>query len=78
MKQRMQNRRRGMSRVIYVSDESKESDDDTIDLQLNGTGAKPFMIENLMRGNTFRAIIDTGSPVSIFAVEELECIIEKH
>ena len=60
MKQRMQNRRRGMSRVNYVSEESDEWDVDTIVLQVNEAGAKPFMIEGLMCENIFPAIIDTG------------------
>ena len=63
-----------MSRVNYVS-ESEESDDDTIVLLVNGTGAQPFTIEGLMCGKKFRAIMDTGSPASIFAVDELERII---
>ena len=46
-------------------------------LQVDGTGVKPFEIEGLMCGNNFRAIIDTGSPVSIFAIDKLRRIIGK-
>ena len=77
MKQRLQNRRRGISKVNYISEASDEWDDDSIVLQVNGAGAKPFMIEGLMCGKKFQAIIYTGSPVSIFAVDELERIIGK-
>ena len=52
-----------------MSEESDEWDDDSTVLQVNGAGAKPFMIEGLKCGEKFQAIIDTGSPVSIFAVE---------
>ena len=43
--------------------------------QVNWTGVKLFEIKGLMCGNKFRAIIDTGSPVSIFAIDELRRII---
>ena len=62
----------------YVTEESDEWDDDTVVLQVNGTRLKPFMMEGLMCGNKFEAIIETGSPVSIFAEGELERIIAKH
>ena len=78
MKRRMQNRRKGFSRVNYISEESEEElDEDEMVLQVDGTGVKPFEIEGLMCGNNFRAIIDTGSPVSIFAIDELRRIIGK-
>ena len=41
MKQRLQKRRRGMTRVNYISEDSDERDDDEIVLQVNGAGAKP-------------------------------------
>ena len=76
MKQRMQNRRKGFSRVYYISEDSDEElDEDEMVLQVDGTGVKLFEIEGLMCGNKFRAIIDTGSPVSIFAIDELRRII---
>ena len=78
MKQRLQKRRREMSKVIYISEESDDWDDDSIVLQVNGAGAKPFMMEGLMCGKKFQAIIDTGLPVSIFTIEELERIIDKY
>ena len=67
-----------MTRVNYISEDSDEWDDDEIVLQVNGAGAKPFMIEGLMCGKKLQAIIFTGSPVSIFAVDELERIIGKY
>ena len=78
MKERLRSRRRGMTRVNYISEDSDEWDDDEIVLQVNGAGAKPFMIEGLMCGKKFQATIDTGSPVSIFAIDELERIVGKH
>ena len=76
MKQRMQNRRIGFFRVNYISEDSEEElDEDEMVLQVDGTGVKPFEIEGLMCGNKLRAIIDTGPPVSIFAIDELRRII---
>ena len=37
-----------------------------------------FMMKGLMCGKEFKAIIDTGSPVSIFAIDELKKIFGKH
>ena len=78
MKQRLQSRRRGMARINYISEDSEEWDDDEMVLQVIGEGAKPFMMKGLMCGKKFRAIIDTASPVSIFAIDELERIIGKY
>ena len=52
--------------------------DDEVVLQVMGEGVKPFMMEGLMCGKKFQAIIDTGSPVSIFAIDELERNIGKY
>ena len=68
----------GMSRVNCVSEELDEWDDDTKVLQVDGTGVKSFMMEGLMCGNKFQAIIDTGSYVSNGAVDERKRIIGKH
>ena len=52
MKQRMQNRRKGFSRVYYISEDSDEElDEDEMVLQVDGTGVKLFEIEGLMCGN---------------------------
>ena len=73
MKQRMQNHRKGFSRVCYISENSEEElDEDEMVLQVDGTVVKPFEIEGLVCGNKFRAIIDTGSPVSIICDRRIE------
>ena len=78
MKQRMQNRRRGQPRNNYVSEDTDELEDDEIVLQVEGSGVKPFMMEGLMCSKKFKASINTVSPVSIFAVNELKKIIGQH
>ena len=74
MQQRMKNKKFETKRVNYVSEEEKEEeelDDDEMVLQVDGDGKSPFMIEGLLCGNEFKAIIDTGSPVSIFPIDRL-------
>ena len=80
MQQRMKNKRFETKRVNYVSEEETEEeelDDDEMVLQVDGDGKSPFMIEGLLCGNEFKAIIDTGSPVSIFPIDELQRIVGK-
>ena len=63
MKQRMQNRRKGISRVNYVSDEPDEWDDDPTVMQVNEAGAKPFMIEGLKCSRPSLILV----PLSLFS-----------
>ena len=74
----MQNNRREQPRINYVSEDSDELEDDGMVLQVEGSGAKPFMMEGLMCAKEFKAIIDTGLPISIFAKDELKKVIGKH
>ena len=41
-------------------------------LRVDGEGSKPFYMEGMMCDNYFEAIIDTGSPVSIFTKRDLQ------
>ena len=77
MQQRMKNKRKEIKRINYVSEDEEELDDDEMALQVDGEGRNPFTIEGLLCGNNFKAIIDTGSPVSIFPIDELQRIVEK-
>ena len=83
MLQRLKSRdnKKGMRRVncIEESDEESEEDEDQDEEQLvlrvDGDGCKPFYMEGTMCGNYFKAIIDTGSPVSIFTKSDLRKIV---
>ena len=59
-----------MRRVNYIEeyeDEGEsEEDGEQLVLRVDGEGSKPFYMEGMLCGNYFKAIIDTGSPVSIF------------
>ena len=82
MSQRLKSRSnnfQGMRRVNYIDEESEEEESDSIEeqsvLQMDGNGSKPFYMEGTMCGNSFKAIIDTGSLVSIFTKRDLTKII---
>ena len=68
-----------MRRVNYIDEESEEEESDSNEVQLvfqiDGNGSKPFYMEGTMCGKYFKAIIDTGSPVSIFTKRDLTKII---
>ena len=55
--------------VNYVDEEDSEVDssdeEGQLVLSVDGKGYKPFYMEGQMCGKWFKAIIDTGSPVSI-------------
>ena len=73
---KIENKRHETKRVNYVSEEEEEEEEEELDdemvLQVDGDGKIPFMIEGLLCGNEFKAIIDTGSPVSIFPTDIAE------
>ena len=71
MQQRLRNKRREPRRINDVSEEEDELEDDEMVLQVDGERTNLFMIERLLCGNTFKVIIITGSPVSLFPINEL-------
>ena len=68
-----------MRRVNYIDEnESKEEisgEEEQLVLRVHEKGHKPFYMEGQMCGKWFKAIIDTGSLVSIFTMRDLQQII---
>ena len=77
MQRRMKNKRKEIKGINYVSEDEEELDDDEMMLQVDGEGTNQFTIEGLLCGNNLKAIIDTGSPLSIFPIDELQRIVGK-
>ena len=75
LQQRKINKRKGPRRINYMSEDEDELEDDEMVLQVDGEGTNPFTIEGLLCGISFKAIIDAGSPVSIFPIDELQRIV---
>ena len=78
--QRLKNRdnEKSMRRVNYIEEsdeESEEDDEEQLVLRVDGDGCKSFYMEGTISGNYFKAIIDTGSPVSIFTKRDLQKIV---
>ena len=77
--QRLKNRdtTKTMKRVNYLeeSEEEESEDEEQLILRVDGNGCKPFYMEGMICGNHLGAIIDTGSPVSIFTKRDLQKII---
>ena len=77
--QRLKSRgnQQGIRRVNYIeeSHEDEEEEEEQIVLRLDGDGSLPFYMEVMMCGSYFKAIIDTGSPVSFFTKRDLQKLV---
>ena len=78
---RLKARDNEMRRVNYIDEEDSEEEssdeEEQLVLRVDGKGHKPFYMEGQMCGKWFRAIIDTGSSVSIFTKRDLQQIMGK-
>ena len=80
MMQRLKNRdnTKSMRRVNYIEEsegKDSEEDEEQLVLRVDGNGCEPFYMEGTICGNYFKAILDTGSPVSIFTKRDLLKIV---
>ena len=69
-----------MRRVNDIDEDTDEEPNDSNEeqlevLQMDGSKHKPFYMEGMMRGQYFKAIINTGSPFSIFTERDMMKII---
>ena len=69
------------NRVQLVDQKEFDEEDEDIYMVLNVEGgsneAKPFYLEGFFNGNRFKTMIDTGSPVTIFALDEIQTIMKR-
>ena len=63
--------------MIEQTDGAEDSDtnSDRVVLQVDGEGAAPFIMRGKMNKRDFSAMIDSGSPISIFTVKDLKSIL---
>ena len=57
------------------SDEDEGDEYMVLKLEADKDKTKPYYMEGFMNGNRFKAMIDTGSPVTIFALDEVKGIL---
>ena len=60
-----------------TSSSSSKIDEDKIVLHVEGEGSPPILIKGKINGHEFNAIIDSGSPVSIFTASDLKKILKQ-
>ena len=68
---------RGFGNRVQLVDQEEfdeEDEDDYMVLNVEGGSneAKPFSMEGFINGNRFKTMTDTGSPVTIFALDEIK------
>ena len=73
---------RGSGRRVQLVDQDNgddEEDDDYMGLNVEGgnNDTKPFYMDGFINGNRFETMIDTGSPVTIFALDEIKRIMKR-
>ena len=73
--------RRFGNRVQLVDQEESDNEDEDDYMVLNVEGSendsKPFYMEGFIDGNRFKTMIDTGSPVTIFGLDEIKSIMKR-
>ena len=60
-------------------DQEEEEDDNFLVLNVDGQNEniKQYYMEGFINGNRFKTMIDSGSPVTIFALDEIKQIMQK-
>ena len=65
--------------LVDQEDFDEEDDEDYMVLNVEGgnNDTKPFYMEGFINGNRFKTMIDTGSPVTFFALNESKRIMKR-
>ena len=76
------NTARSGNRVQRVDPEEIDEDDEddymVLKVEADKDQTEPFFMEGFINGNRFKAMIDTGSPVTIFALDEVKRIMKRN
>ena len=76
------NTARSGNRVQRVDPEEIDEDDEddymVLKVEADKDQTKPYYMEGFINGNRFKAMIDTGSPVTIFALDEVKRIMKRN
>ena len=66
------------NRRVQLVDQEDEDDENIMVLNIEGDeNTKPYYMEGLINGNKFKTMIDSGSPVTIFALDEIKQIMKR-
>ena len=73
--------RRFGNRVQLVDQEESDNEDEdnymVLNVEGNESDSKPFYMEGFINGNRFKTMIDTGSPVTIFGLDEIKSMMKR-
>ena len=71
------NREQFIKRVQLVHQEEEEENYTVLNLEGGDENAKPYHMEGFLNGNKFKAMMNSGSPVTIFALDELKQVMKR-
>ena len=66
------------NRCVQLVDQDEKDDENRMVLNVEGDeNIKPYYMERFINGNKFKTMIDSGSPVTIFALYEMKQIMKR-
>ena len=72
---------RGFAKRVQLVDQEENDDEDenymVLNIEGNDNNTKPYYMEGFINGNRFKTMIDTGSPVTIYALDEIKKIMKR-
>ena len=75
---KFQNAKRVQRVDYFEEDQDSDSDEMVLNVESEGTyNSEPYYMEGWINGFRFKTMIDTGSPVTIFAIDEIKRIMHR-
>ena len=72
---------RGFAKRVQLVDQEDNDDEDenymVLNVEGNDNNTKPYYKESFINGNRFKTMIDTGSPGTIYALDEIKKIMKR-